>query len=180
MDAASSIKSLLVALGEDVTRGGLLETPSRAAAAFEFWTSGYNQDPAEVLKVFDDGAEDYDEMVLVKGIDVFSMCEHHMAPFFGKAYIAYLPKNNIVGLSKLARVTDIFARRFQVQERLTQQIAAAIDEVLEPHGVGVVLKCRHMCMESRGIQQSGTETITSCLTGVFKEHDVRTEFLGLI
>lgn len=180
MSAESSIKGLLTALGEDVTREGLLETPSRAASAFEFWTSGYGKDPKEILKAFEDGKEDYDEMVIVKGIDVYSMCEHHLAPFFGKAYIAYIPSDKIVGLSKLTRVTDMFARRFQVQERLTQQIAGAINEVLSPVGVGVVIKCRHMCMESRGVQQPGTETVTSCLLGSFKEQAVRTEFFGLI
>lgn len=171
---------LLRVIGENPERGGLIETPARALKAWEFWTQGYNQNPADVLKVFEDGAEKYDQMVIVKNMPIYSHCEHHLALFFGTATIAYIPKGKVVGLSKLKRVANIFARRLQVQERLTQQIADAIEEHLQPLGVGVVIKCRHMCMESRGIETQGTETITSALRGVIRdEPQTRAEFLNL-
>lgn len=171
---------LLRVIGENPERGGLIETPARALKAWEFWTQGYNQNPADVLKVFEDGAEKYDQMVIVKNMPIYSHCEHHLAPFFGTATIAYIPKGKVVGLSKLKRVANIFARRLQVQERLTQQIADAIEEHLQPLGVGVVIKCRHMCMESRGIETQGAETITSALRGVIRdEPQTRAEFLNL-
>lgn len=173
-------RDLLRVIGENPERGGLIETPARALKAWEFWTQGYNQNPADILKMFDDGAEKYDQMIFVKNMPIYSHCEHHLAPFFGTATIAYIPKGKVVGLSKLKRVANIFARRLQVQERLTQQIADAIEEHLQPLGVGVLIKCRHMCMESRGIETQGAETITSALRGVIRdEQQTRAEFLNL-
>lgn len=174
------IVRLLQYIGDDPTRGGLQETPARVSAAWKFWGSGYSQDPATVLKMFEDGAEGVDEMVVVRKLPFYTHCEHHMAPFFGTATIAYLPNKRIVGLSKLSRVLDIYARRLQVQERLTMQIADALMEHLEPLGAGVVITARHLCMESRGIQKQGHDTVTSALRGIFKtERDVRAEFLAL-
>lgn len=161
-------------------REGLVDTPERVRKAWEFWTSGYDKDPAELLKVFKDGAEGYDEMVVVKDIPIYSKCEHHLADIFGTATIAYIPNGNVVGLSKLSRLADMFARRLQVQERLTVQIADALNDHLQPKGVGVVLKCRHMCMESRGLCQQGHHTVTSALRGVIKtQPETRAEFLAL-
>jgi len=175
------ISAMLHCVGEDPARPGLVETPARVTAAWREWFSGYHQDPASVLKVFEDGAENVDEMVLLTDIPVWSHCEHHMAPFFGVAHIAYVPNGKIVGLSKLVRLTDIFARRLQVQERLTNQIVDALMENLEPLGAAVVLKCRHMCMESRGVQKSGVVTTTSALRGVMrKDPAARAEFMGLL
>lgn len=160
-------------------RAGMAETPRRFIEALAEQTQGYAQDPASVFKVFEDGAEGYDEMVVVRDIPFYSLCEHHLAPFFGTATIGYIPNGNIVGLSKLSRLLDIFARRFQVQERITRQVADAMTEHLRPKGCGVVLKARHLCMESRGICKQGHETITSALRGVFMEGSVRAEFLNL-
>lgn len=175
-----NIARLLQYVGEDPSRGGLLETPARVAKAWAFWCSGYEQDPATVLKTFEDGAEGTDEMVLVKDIPFYTHCEHHMAPFFGTATIAYLPDKRIVGLSKLSRVLQIYARRLQVQERLTCQVADALMEHLQPLGCGVVVKARHLCMESRGICQQGHHTVTSALRGIFKDDaTVRSEFFAL-
>jgi GTP cyclohydrolase I len=172
---------LLRDIGEDRLREGLLETPQRAWEAWKFWTSGYNKDPREVLKCFKDGAENVDEMVVQLNVSFWSMCEHHLAPFWGLAHVGYIPNGKIVGLSKIARVIDIFARRLQTQERLTQQIADAFATSLEPLGVGVVLQARHSCMESRGIQKAGTVTVTSALRGAFKEKpEARAEFLSLV
>jgi GTP cyclohydrolase I len=175
-----NIRRMLQFVGEDPTRGGLLETPERVAKAWQFWCQGYEQDPAAVLKTFEDGAEGCDEMVFVRNIPFYTHCEHHMAPFFGTATIAYLPNKRIVGLSKLSRVVDIYARRLQVQERLTAQIADALMEHLEPLGCGVVITARHLCMESRGVCKQGHDTRTSALRGVFKqEASARAEFLQL-
>lgn len=161
-------------------RGGLQETPARVAKAWRYWTRGYAQDPADVLKVFEDGAEGCDQMVVVRDIPIYSHCEHHLAPIFGTATIAYIPNGRIVGLSKLSRLADIFARRLQVQERLTNQIADALWQHLQPAGVGVVVNARHMCMESRGVCQQGTSTVTSALRGCFKDDPtVRSEFMAL-
>lgn len=161
-------------------RQGLDETPARMAKAWEHWCSGYNVDIAKLLKTFEDGAENYDEMVLVKNIPIYSKCEHHLADIFGTATIAYIPNGRVVGLSKLSRVADAFARRLQVQERLTTQIADALNEHLQPKAVGVIVKARHMCMESRGICQQGHHTVTSALRGVFKtDPTARAEFLQL-
>lgn len=161
-------------------REGLVDTPARVAKAMGHWFNGYEVDISALLKVFEDGAEDYDEMVIVKDIPIYSKCEHHMADIFGTATIAYIPDGKIVGLSKLSRLADAFARRLQVQERLTSQIANALQEHLKPKGVGVVIKARHMCMESRGICQQGHHTITSALRGVLKDDlNARQEFLHL-
>lgn len=159
-------------------RQGLAETPVRVSKAWSFWTSGYLQDPEDVLKSFEDGGEKYDEMVVVTGIPIYSKCEHHLADIFGKATIAYIPNGRVVGLSKLSRLANIFARRLQVQERLTVQIADALEENLKPKGIGVQLRCRHMCMESRGICQQGHHTVTNALRGAIKEQEqARLEFL---
>lgn len=166
--------------GEASSREGLRETPKRFAAAWEHWTSGYSQKPAEVLKVFKDGGEDYDELLVQCNIPVYSHCEHHLAPFFGVAHVGYIPAKRIVGLSKISRVVDIFARRLQVQERLTGQIASALAEHLRPRGVAVVLECRHLCMESRGVQRTGTITTSSALRGVLQEGAARAEFFSLV
>ena len=174
------VKKMLWKIGEDPNRGGLKETPKRVAKAWSHWFSGYDGDPHEVLKVFDDGAENYDEMVVVKDIPFYSHCEHHIAPIFGTATIGYIPDGKIVGLSKLSRITDMFARRLQVQERLTNQIADALDENLHPKGVGVSIKARHLCMESRGICQQGHYTVTNSLRGVLRDsHKARAEFMAL-
>ena len=173
-------RRLLISLGEDPDRAGLLETPSRVAQAWKHWTSGYAQDPAECLKVFEDGAQEYNELIVVRGIPVYSHCEHHLAPFFGKATIGYVPDGKIVGLSKLTRLVNCFAKRLQVQERLTIQIGNALMTHLEPKAVGVVIRCRHMCMESRGIRTEGEETVTSAMLGELQPNlALRTEFLAL-
>lgn len=175
-----NIKRLLQFIGEDPERGGLRETPRRVAKAWAHWCSGYGKNPADILKVFEDGAEKCDEMVIVKDIPIYSKCEHHLADIFGTATIAYIPNGKIVGLSKLARLADMFARRLQVQERLTNQIADALEEHLQPKGVGVIIRARHMCMESRGICQQGHYTITSALRGVLKDKpEARAEFMEL-
>lgn len=175
-----NIIRLLQYVGEDPLRGGLEETPGRVAKAWQHWCRGYKLNPADVLKVFEDGADNYDEMVVVKDIPFYSKCEHHLADIFGTATIAYVPDGKIVGLSKLNRLLDIFARRLQVQERLTSQVADALMEHLQPKGAGVVIKARHMCMESRGVCQQGHHTITSALRGVFREQSsTRAEFLAL-
>lgn len=161
-------------------RDGVAETPQRVAKAWAHWTSGYDVDIAALLKVFEDGAEKYDQMVMVKDIPIYSKCEHHLADIFGTATIAYIPNGKIVGLSKLSRLADAFARRLQVQERLTSQIADALQEHLQPVGVGVIVKARHMCMESRGICQQGHHTVTSALHGVIKDDLMaRSEFFKL-
>jgi GTP cyclohydrolase IA len=174
-------RRLLAHLGEDPTRQGLRETPARVDKAWRHWTSGYAQDPAKILKVFEDGADRYEELIVVQGIPVYSHCEHHMAPFFGTASIGYVPNGKIVGLSKLTRLVECFARRLQVQERLTVQIAEALMTHLEPRSVGVVLQCRHLCMESRGIQATGEETVTSVLLGEIRDNAaLRQEFLNVV
>lgn len=164
----------------DDVRGGLEETPDRVAKAWEFWTSGYSMDPAAILKTFEDGAEGVDEMVVVKDIPFYSHCEHHMAPIFGTATIGYIPQGRVVGLSKLSRLLEVYARRLQVQERLTCQVADALMKHLQPLGCGVVIKARHLCMESRGVCQQGHHTVTSAMRGAFKDKsEVRSEFLQL-
>ncbi|MBZ0269682.1 GTP cyclohydrolase I FolE [bacterium] len=175
-----AVRSLLVAVGEEPEREGLLKTPDRVARAWADMTAGYRTDPRELLRsaVFH---EDCRDMVLVREIELFSVCEHHLLPFFGKCHVAYLPNRRIVGLSKLARVVDVFARRLQVQERLTSQIAEVIQDVLEPHGVGVVIEARHLCMMMRGVEKQSSVAVTSCLVGSFQE-DPRTrgEFMELV
>lgn len=172
----SAIMTLLDACGENPYREGLLETPDRFAKAWGTWTQGYSQDPVTVLKSFEEVG--YDEMVTVKDIPIFSKCEHHLADIFGTATISYIPNGRVLGLSKLSRLADIFARRLQVQERLTVEIADALScSDLNPRGVGVMLKCRHMCMESRGVCKQGHHTITTALRGVMREGEPRAEFL---
>jgi GTP cyclohydrolase I len=172
---------LKVVIGEDPNRGGLIETPIRVAKAWQHWAGGYKEDPAEILKTFEDGAEDYNQIILVKDIPVYSHCEHHLAPFFGVAHVAYIPDGKIVGLSKLSRVVDVFARRLQVQERLTSQVANAIQDALQPKAVGVIIECRHMCMESRGIQRQGASTVTSAMKGLFEwDRSAKEELLDLV
>lgn len=171
---------IIDAIGE-TAREGLTDTPQRFANAWAHWSSGYGVDPADVLKSFNDGAENVNAMVLVTNIRVHSKCEHHLADIFGLAHVAYIPNGKIVGLSKIPRLVDMFARRLQVQERLTTQIANALDNALSPIGVGVVLQCRHMCLESRGIQMNGTITTTSSMLGAFyDEAHTRAELLNLI
>lgn len=175
-----NITRLLQYIGENPDRGGLSETPDRVAKAWKFWSSGYEKNPEEILKSFEDGAEHCDEMVVVRDIPFYTHCEHHLAPFFGTATIGYVPNGKIVGLSKLNRLLDMYARRLQVQERLTSQVANALMKHLEPKGAAVVIKARHLCMESRGVCQQGHHTITSALRGCFKEeHETRNEFLRL-
>jgi len=171
--------SILTDLGEDPQREGLLKTPERVAKALQYLTHGYDLDPAEILRsaMF---TEEYQQMVIVRDIEIYSMCEHHMLPFFGKAHIAYIPKGRIVGLSKLPRVVDAFARRLQVQERLTVQIRDCIDETLQPAGVAVVIEAQHLCMIMRGIQKQHSTTLTSAFTGEFNQAVTRAEFLRLI
>jgi GTP cyclohydrolase I len=166
-------------LGENTEREGLVKTPERAAKAMKFLTSGYSMNPKEILE----GAmfkEDYKEMVIIKDIELYSLCEHHMLPFFGKAHIAYIPNGHIVGLSKIPRVVDVFARRLQVQERLTEQILDCINDTLKPQGVAVVIEASHMCMMMRGVQKQNSTTTTSGFRGAFKESNTRNEFLKLI
>ena len=166
-------------LGEDTNREGLVKTPERASKAMKFLTEGYEMDPKQILQsaMF---KEDYNEMVIVKDIELYSLCEHHMLPFFGKAHIAYIPSGHIVGLSKIPRVVDVFSRRLQVQERLTEQILDCINETLQPEGVAVVIEASHMCMMMRGVQKQNSTTTTSGFRGSFKETDTRNEFLKLI
>ena len=173
---------LIEFVGEDITRAGLKDTPDRFLKAWLHWTSGYKQEkPEKILTVFQQEGEVYDEMVFQGSIPVWSMCEHHLSPFFGLAHIAYIPNEKIVGLSKIARLVEVFARRLQIQERLTSQIADCMYETLDPLGVGVVLQCRHSCMESRGIERMGTITTTSALRGAIKaEPDARSEFLAFV
>jgi GTP cyclohydrolase I len=181
---ANNVEPLIRQLLKEIEpneREGLQETPTRVSSAYNTWFGGYDIDPASLLKTFEDGAEGVDEMVLETGIPVYSHCEHHMAGIFGVAHVAYIPRKRVVGLSKLSRVVDAFARRLQVQERLTNQIANCIDHNLKPLGVGVLLECRHMCMESRGINRAGIITTTSALRGcIKKEASARHEFLSLI
>ncbi|MDN4753517.1 GTP cyclohydrolase I FolE [Porphyromonadaceae bacterium W3.11] len=176
---ATLYRQAIVEIGEDPTREGLLKSPTRVAKAFRFMTQGYHQDPAAVLKsaMF---REDYKQMVIVKDIDFYSMCEHHFLPFFGKVHIAYIPNKYITGLSKLPRIVDIFARRLQVQERLTTQIKECIQETLHPLGVMVVIEAQHMCMQMRGVQKQNSITTTSDFTGAFQEDNTRDEFMNLI
>jgi len=174
-----NVKRMLQFIGENPERGGLLETPARVAKAWAFWASGYSENPADILKTFEDGAEGCDEMVMVRDIPFYTHCEHHMAPFFGTATVGYVPSGKIVGLSKLSRLVACFARRLQVQERLTSQIADALVEHLDPKGVGVIVQARHLCMESRGVCQQGHSTVTSALRGVMLNGVPRQEFLHL-
>ncbi|HVO59907.1 MAG TPA: GTP cyclohydrolase I FolE [Terriglobales bacterium] len=173
------MREVLVRLGEDPDREGLLRTPERFARAYQYLTKGYSESPEEILN----GAlfsVDYDEMVIVKDIEMFSLCEHHMLPFFGKVHIAYIPKGKVVGISKLPRLVEVFARRLQVQERLTVQIAESIQEAIQPLGVGVVIEARHLCMMMRGVEKQHSATVTSSMLGAFRAAQTRQEFLALI
>ena len=175
----SQYENIISNIGEDVSREGLLKTPERASKAMQFLTQGYDLDAAEILKsaMFE---ESYNEMVIVKNIELYSLCEHHMLPFFGKAHIAYIPNGHIVGLSKLPRIVDVFARRLQVQERLTKQILDCINDTLKPQGVAVVIEASHMCMMMRGVQKQNSVTTTSGFRGQFEKIETRNEFLKLI
>jgi GTP cyclohydrolase I len=172
-------RELLRRLGEDPSRNGLLATPSRVEKSMAFLTKGYNEDPAKVLHgaLFD---ENYDEMVIVKDIEMFSLCEHHLLPFFGKVHVAYVPNGKVIGLSKIPRLVEVFARRLQVQERLTRQIADAIQEAISPMGVGVIVEARHLCMMMRGIEKQHSSTVTSAMLGCFRQKETRHEFLSLV
>lgn len=173
------VSAILKLLGEDPSRGGLLKTPKRVGDAMQFLTKGYHEDPEAILRsaLFD---EEYNQMVVVKDIDVYSLCEHHMLPFFGKAHIAYIPNGKITGLSKIARIVDVYARRLQVQERLTTQIKECIENTLHPQGVMVVIEAEHLCMQMRGVQKQHSMTVTSDFTGVFEDQSTREEFMNLI
>ena len=174
-----SYKEIITRIGEDTGREGLLKTPERAAKAMQFITQGYRLDPEEILRsaLF---SESHSEMVIVKDIELYSLCEHHMLPFFGRAHVAYIPNEKIVGLSKIPRVVDVYARRLQVQERLTCQIMQSIDKVLQPLGVAVVIEAQHLCMMMRGAEKQNSITTTSAFTGEFKNQSTRSEFISLI
>jgi GTP cyclohydrolase I len=179
-DIASHVRTVLEAIGEDPRRDGLIKTPERVDRAFRFLTKGYAEDIDALLKsaVFD---VDYDEMVVVKDIEVYSLCEHHLLPFFGRAHVAYLPKGKVIGLSKIPRLVDAFARRLQVQERMTVEIAKALQQKLRPGGVGVVVEAMHLCMVMRGVEKQHSVAVTSCMLGAFRnQSQTREEFLGLI
>jgi len=172
-------REILTRLGEDPSRDGLVATPRRVEKSMAFLTKGYAEDPTRILQgaMFD---VDYDEMVIVKDIEMFSLCEHHMLPFFGKVHVAYIPKGKVIGLSKIARLVDVFARRLQVQERLTRQIADTIQEAIAPQGVGVVIEAQHLCMMMRGIEKQRSSTVTSAMVGCFRQKETRSEFLSLV
>ena len=178
-DVKNRYRNIITDLGEDISRDGLEKTPERAAKAMQFLTQGYHQDPVKILKsaMF---KESYNEMVIVKDIELYSLCEHHILPFFGKAHIAYIPNGHIVGLSKLPRIVDVFARRLQVQERLNEQILDCINDTLKPQGVAVVIEAAHMCMMMRGVQKQNSTTTTSGFRGQFEKIETRNEFLKLI
>jgi len=179
-DFQQHIREVLAAIGEDPGREGLLKTPERVEKALRFLTQGYAQDPEALLNKALFSVE-YDEMVIIKDIDVFSLCEHHLLPFFGKAHVAYLPKGKVVGLSKIPRLVDMFARRLQVQERLTVQVAEVIERAVQPRGVGVVIEAMHFCMIMRGVEKQNSVAVTSCMLGSFRDQlQTREEFLSLI
>jgi GTP cyclohydrolase I len=173
------VREILNRIGEDPQRDGLVATPGRVEKALAHLTKGYQEDPHKILRdaLFD---VDYDEMVIVKDVEMYSLCEHHMLPFFGKVHVAYIPKGKVVGLSKIARLVEVFARRLQVQERMTRQIADAIQEAIAPQGVGVVIEARHLCMMMRGIEKQNSSTVTSAMVGCFQKKETRTEFLSLV
>jgi GTP cyclohydrolase IA len=179
-DLAKNIKSILTELGESPEREGLIKTPERVSKSMAFLTSGYKENPSKILKaaMF---AENYSQMVLVKDIELYSLCEHHMLPFFGKAHIAYIPNGHIVGLSKIPRIVDVFSRRLQVQERLTDEIKDCLQDTLNPKGVAVVIEAQHLCMQMRGVQKQHSSTTTSAFSGMFlKDEKTRAEFMNLI
>jgi GTP cyclohydrolase I len=173
------VRRILLGIGEDPEREGLRKTPERVARALEFLTQGYDQDPRTIIgdALF---SEDYSEMIIVRDIDFFSLCEHHIMPFYGKAHVAYIPDRRIVGISKLARLVECFARRLQVQERMTKQIADTLADVLQPMGVGVVVRAEHLCMRMRGVEKPNSVVVTSALLGAFQKRETRQEFMNLI
>jgi len=175
----NSVKNMLTIIGEDPKREGLLKTPERVFKAYEFMTKGYKQDPKIILNeaLF---TSDNNEMVLIKDIEFYSMCEHHLLPIIGRAHVAYIPDGKVVGLSKIPRMVEVFARRLQIQEQMTEQIANALREVIEPKGVGVVIQARHMCMEMRGVEKVNSTTTTSALRGMFLQDKTRSEFFNII
>ena len=180
-DAEKAVKTLIEWAGEDPSRDGLLETPARVVRAYEEYFKGYNEDPEDILHKTFKEIEGYDEMIILRGIRFESHCEHHMAPIIGRAWVAYLPKGRVVGISKLARLVNAYAKRMQIQEKMTAQIANAVDEVLAPHGVGVVIKAEHHCMTTRGVCKPGTDLVTSRMLGVFRDNAItRQEFLAMI
>ena len=179
-NVAKNIKSILSEIGENTKREGLLKTPERAAKSIKFLTKGYTQDPEKILKsaIF---KEDYSQMVLVKDIEIYSLCEHHMLPFFGKAHVAYIPNGRIVGLSKIPRIVDVFARRLQVQERLANEIKKCLHKTLKPKGVAIVIEAQHLCMQMRGVEKQHSHATTSAFSGIFlKDEKTRFEFINLI
>ena len=179
-ELAGNIKSVLSEIGENPEREGLLKTPERVAKLMEFFTNGHEKDPTAILKsaMF---AEDYSQMVLVKDIELYSLCEHHLLPFFGKAHVAYIPNGHIVGLSKIPRIVDVFARRLQVQERLTDEIKDCLQDTLNPKGVAIVIEAQHLCMQMRGVQKQHSSTTTSAFSGIFiSDEKTRAEFMNLI
>ncbi len=179
MDIEKQISEILAKIGDDPKREGLKDTPRRVAKAYDKLFGGYKQNPENCLTVFD--SEGYDEMIMVKDVQFYSTCEHHMLPFFGVAHIGYIPDKKIIGLSKIPRMVEVFARRLQNQERLTQQIANTINDTLKPKGVGIVLEAQHLCMMARGVEKAGTNVTTSSFTGLFrKDHRTRNEFLQLL
>ncbi len=173
------IRELLVELGEDPGRAGLVKTPERVARSLEFVTKGYDEQPKAIVgdALF---VEEYSEMIVVRDIDFFSMCEHHILPFFGRAHVAYIPDHHIVGISKICRLVECFARRLQVQERMTSQVASTLEDVLSPQGVGVVVRAEHLCMRMRGVEKPNSTVVTSALLGAFQKRDTRQEFMNLI
>lgn len=180
-DAENAVRTLIEWAGEDPNRDGLLETPKRVVRAYEEYFKGYDEDPEAILQKTFKEIEGYDEMIVLRGIRFESHCEHHMAPIVGRAWVAYLPKGRVVGISKLARLVNAYAKRMQIQEKMTAQIANAVDEVLAPQGVGVVIKAEHHCMTTRGVHKPGTDLVTSRMLGVFRDNDItRQEFLAMI
>src|SRR5690242_726719 len=180
-EVEAAIRTIIAWTGDDPDRDGLAETPSRVARAFEEFFVGYGQDPVEILQKTFEETEGYDEMIALRGIRFESHCEHHMAPIIGQAWVAYIPNGRVVGISKLARVVDVYARRLQIQEKMTAQIANVINEVLKPQGVGVVIKATHLCMTTRGVHKPGTDLVTSRMLGCFRDNAMtRQEFLGMV
>ena len=180
MSGEEHVRAILRTIGEDPDREGLLKTPERVARALEFLTKGYQEDPSVILNsaLF---SEEYSEMIVLKDLDFFTLCEHHMLPFFGKAHVAYIPSNKILGLSKLARLFEVFARRLQVQERLTTQVAHSLMTAIDPQGVGVVVEAEHLCMRMRGVEKQNSVVVTSCMLGTFRDRqETREEFMTLI
>ncbi|QFI75673.1 GTP cyclohydrolase I FolE [Bradyrhizobium betae] len=180
-EAEAAFRTIIRWAGDDPDRPGLLDTPARAARAFEEYFAGYEQDPIQILDRTFDETGSYEEMVILRGISFESHCEHHIAPIIGRAWVAYVPDGRVVGISKLARVVQVYAKRFQIQERMTSEIASAVQTALKPKGVGVILKANHHCMSSRGVQKIGSDMVTSCMLGCFRDNPIsRQEFIGMV